>query len=707
VTIRLLWRTDVHLSDVSPVSRKDDWTEAVFAKLDQVKEVARKAKVHAVLDGGDFFNLKSPSRTTHRLVRQAAEHHVDYPCPVYCTPGNHDSVYGNYEYLPQQPLGVLYAAAIFRRLYDDQEALFEVDGVKVRVVGVPYHGTSYDLERFSSIKKGDEDWLVCVAHVLASHQGGTMFENEDVLRYRELASFDPDVYCFLPGTVVTDWNGRALPIEEVGDSLALQGRDGPTMIERVHPIREIDEDVVVLDVEGIPSELIPGVTDEHPFWVAKGLQCCLPSRSGRRCHPDKVRTSHPCSFCHKPPVVVPGWHPAGRIKIGDYVSIPYPKIPSDTVSELGLARLLGYYLAEGHLIENRRKEPAAGVGWSFHAEETDLHADVKRLVREHFGLETKEYSRVKYGNHSLQVCAFGPEIAKFCGEHGGRYSSHKTLSSWVWGLSAGSRVELLVGWMLGDGHARSAKTEAMGGTTSPHLASQMFLLALSVGFRPYYTINPEGTSAFPNGTVSPGLPFHRITFYGDDAEMLSHRMGVTPPKRSKTKVAGFFRDGLFWRRVRGVSRRHYKGPVYNMRTSTEEYVAGLLLTHNCLGHWHKDQGVVDVDGTKIVNIGSMTRGSIAQDDVERRPAISLLTFTKTEIKVQVARLRVRPSEEVFDIESHIRAEARASTMDSFVSSVRETLVDTEGESLEDVVKGAGVPEQVQERAIHYLEMADV
>jgi len=126
-----------------------------------------------------------------------------------------------------------------------------------------------------------------------------------------------------------------------------------------------------------------------------------------------------------------------------------------------------------------------------------------------------------------------------------------------------------------------------------------------------------------------------------------------------------------------------------------------------LGHWHKDQGVVDVDGTKIVNIGSMTRGSIAQDDVERRPAIALLTFTKTEIKVQVARLRVRPSEEVFDIESHIRAEARASTMDAFVSSVRETLVDTEGESLEDIVKGASVPEQVQERTLYYLEMADL
>jgi len=319
--IKLLWRTDVHLSDVSPASRKDDWTDSVFAKLDQIKMVAQKLRVQAVLDGGDFFHLKSPSRTTHRLVRQAAEHHADYPCPVYCTPGNHDAVYGNYEYLPQQPLGVLYAAAIFRRLYDDNEALFEVDGVKVRVVGVPYHGTTYDLERFAAIKRGDEDWLVCVAHVLASPQGGTMFENEDVLRYSELAAFAPDVFL--------------------------------------------------------------------------------------------------------------------------------------------------------------------------------------------------------------------------------------------------------------------------------------------------------------------------------------------------------------------------------------------------LGHWHKDQGVQTLNGKKIINIGSLTRGSIAQDDVERKPAISLLTFTKEEVKVQVVRLKVRSADEVFDLDAHVRAEARATTMDAFVSSVRETLVDTEGESLEDVVRVSSVPEQVQERAIAYLEMADV
>lgn len=194
--VKLVWRTDVHLSDRAPASRLDDWAEMVLGKLTQVRDIAKERGACAILDGGDFFHIKSPSRNTHELVRRAAEHHQNYPCPVYCTPGNHDSVYGDYAFLGQQPLGVLYASQTFRKLYDEHEAVFVKDGVKVRVVGIPYHSSKYEMERFHSLKRGDEDILVCVAHVLASLRGGTMFEGEDIVRYSDLLSTAPDVYLF-------------------------------------------------------------------------------------------------------------------------------------------------------------------------------------------------------------------------------------------------------------------------------------------------------------------------------------------------------------------------------------------------------------------------------------------------------------------------------------------------------------------------------
>lgn len=200
MSINLVWRTDVHLADKGPSSRKDDWVEMVFDKLSQIRDIAVEVGATAILDGGDFFHIKSPTRNSHQLVHRTISHHSGYPCPVYCTPGNHDSVYGDYQFLPQQPLGVLFASGVFKRLYDEHEATFtECDNgstIKVRVVGVPYHGTSYDMSRFTSIKKGDEDVLICVAHVLASHKGGTMYEGEDIVKYSDLLDTAPDVFLF-------------------------------------------------------------------------------------------------------------------------------------------------------------------------------------------------------------------------------------------------------------------------------------------------------------------------------------------------------------------------------------------------------------------------------------------------------------------------------------------------------------------------------
>lgn len=194
--IQLLWRTDVHISDVSPVSRKDDWAESVLFKLDQIRMVASKLGVDAVLDGGDFFHIKSPGRNSHELTRRVAELHKQYPCPVYATVGNHDCIFGDYSFLGRQPLGVLFSTGVFRRLYDEHEASFEKDGVKVRVVGIPYHGTKYDMSRFERIKRGDETYLVVVAHVLASLKGGTMFEGEDIVKYTDLADHPADMFLF-------------------------------------------------------------------------------------------------------------------------------------------------------------------------------------------------------------------------------------------------------------------------------------------------------------------------------------------------------------------------------------------------------------------------------------------------------------------------------------------------------------------------------
>lgn len=196
--LSLLWRTDVHCRDQSPESRTDVWADTVAEKLIEIGEIARRHACKAVLDGGDFFDDKTPVRTSHRLVGRMARIHATYPCPVYANVGNHDVRLAQLDNLAENPLEVLFASGAFRRLYDEHEAVFEDEGVKVRVVGIPYHGPRYDLDRFRAIERGDEDWLVCCAHVLASAKGGEMFAGEDIVRYDDLPDLAPgvDVHCF-------------------------------------------------------------------------------------------------------------------------------------------------------------------------------------------------------------------------------------------------------------------------------------------------------------------------------------------------------------------------------------------------------------------------------------------------------------------------------------------------------------------------------
>lgn len=196
--LKLLWRTDVHFADKTPRRRTGAWVEDVSAKLRWIGDFAKRNNIDAVIDGGDFFDVKSPVKNSHGLVRRACEIHSEYPCPTYALVGNHDVKYGQIDYLPEQPLGVLFTSGVFKRFGDDQDVVFERDGVKTRLVGVPYHGVEYDFPRLSNLKKNGEDYLIVACHLLA-RQGstGTMFEGEDIVGYDFLNSNpEVDVWCF-------------------------------------------------------------------------------------------------------------------------------------------------------------------------------------------------------------------------------------------------------------------------------------------------------------------------------------------------------------------------------------------------------------------------------------------------------------------------------------------------------------------------------
>ena len=195
--VALLYRTDVHVSDKSPASWKADYPSEVWSNIERVGVLAGHHEVQAVLDGGDYFHVKAPTRNSHSIVARTAKIHLGYPCKTFSIEGNHDLSFNNLDSLERQPLGVLYQAGIFERL---REQTFVDGSVRVRVVGVPYN-PGRTLEDLQAIRKVPGDgYLVAVIHALAAEDPPAHVEDffgEPVFRYRDLIYPDgPDLLCF-------------------------------------------------------------------------------------------------------------------------------------------------------------------------------------------------------------------------------------------------------------------------------------------------------------------------------------------------------------------------------------------------------------------------------------------------------------------------------------------------------------------------------
>jgi hypothetical protein len=100
--------SDIHLCDKPPSSCTDSYEDDLFDLLEQTVKVARRRKVVAVVWAGDIFHLKTPSRTSHRLVNRTKDLVDAYPCPVFIVPGNHDIRHDRLDSIDSQPLGALF-----------------------------------------------------------------------------------------------------------------------------------------------------------------------------------------------------------------------------------------------------------------------------------------------------------------------------------------------------------------------------------------------------------------------------------------------------------------------------------------------------------------------------------------------------------------------------------------------------------------------
>jgi DNA repair exonuclease SbcCD nuclease subunit len=108
----------------------------LFDLLYQANDIAKNLNCTAIVQLGDFFHIKAPSRNSHELVRRAMIWAKEAPCPVYIVPGNHDLSNDRLESLSEgQPLGVMLAAEVVRK---GHRYLYQPDHTFLPVYGIPW-----------------------------------------------------------------------------------------------------------------------------------------------------------------------------------------------------------------------------------------------------------------------------------------------------------------------------------------------------------------------------------------------------------------------------------------------------------------------------------------------------------------------------------------------------------------------------------------
>lgn len=368
-------------------------------------------------------------------------------------------------------------------------------------------------------------------------------------------------YCLAPGSLVRTLDERFIPIERVreGDMLA-PGRAVQHVWAHHHR-----GNLLAISVQGMPDAV--RVTPEHRFLRISKRQ------SGRQDHRTQAQ------LWNQREIV-----PAGELQIGDYLLVPLGGseamvqwIWDDTprkqgIRKIGLSltccpelyRLIGYYAAEGHI--QRSNGHPIGVILSFCEDEADTWVrDVVRCCEKAFGITPDIRPGPSTSAHVHQVCIWSTTIAQFVAHYVDGLALTKSLHPALLTAPRDSQLELLKGWLRGDGGLEVSsrnRCKLVGTSASEQLARDMHLLALRCGLRPSFK-RRRGNYA--------------VYFASEDAKTLGWNV---PAQRFRSTRRIISNHMLV--RVRNVCTEEYDGPVYDIDVDGDNlFGVPYVLTHNC------------------------------------------------------------------------------------------------------------------------------
>lgn len=301
---------------------------------------------------------------------------------------------------------------------------------------------------------------------------------------------------------------------------------------------------------GIPVEL----TEEHPVLAIKRNKVNLPD------------------FVVSPTA----WLQTKDLSVKDIVCFPINTNRSISMSD-SLLRLIGYYIAEGCIMYEGKKEEGRlkGIQLSFHKDEVEYHEDVIAAVKEHFNIDAK----IKVVGNSVIIRCFGASIAESMQNYGGELSHHKIIHNNLLNLDDIGTKNLLCGIFRGDGSCvLTNRTNCLSGyrcnfvTTSKNLAYQVFMLCAKIGIFATFNLN--------NNSIAGKDDYERYIFnFSEDAEVNFKKI-VDKQFDEQFKHKRIVNDYIYMT-IRNISKREINETVYNFEVEDDNSYVSSFIVHNC------------------------------------------------------------------------------------------------------------------------------
>lgn len=252
------------------------------------------------------------------------------------------------------------------------------------------------------------------------------------------------------------------------------------------------------------------------------------------------------------------------------------KIRSEIEISKDFMRLVGYYLAEGHVSVLKDRPNSCNLVFTFSEREDFFIKDVKNLLEKCIGISPSIIKNK--ANHTVQITVYCTVFARLFENLFGLLSVNKKMPDFFIYLPEDKQRELLVGLFRGDAHLRLRKSGKGGSeyiyeTVSPILAQQIFILLLRQGIIPKYrVIEPYGKKVKHTKYV--------LSLCNIDIMKLFPE--IVLPKRNYSYTRSFILNNYAFVPIKKINTEIYNGYVYNLSVEDDHsYTVNNVAVSNC------------------------------------------------------------------------------------------------------------------------------